>query len=126
MASNGFAQRLDLLFRVATQPDGTRWTYSAVSAAAAEQGISISRTWLSLMRSGQRPAPRLDVVTTLAAIFGVPAAYFHDDRAGFELARLLPVLLASNSDETIRRIMERLPSAAPDQAAEALSALRAD
>lgn len=126
MAADGFAQRLDLLFRCATRADGTAWTYSAVSAAAAERGVSISRTWLSLMRTGQRPAPRLEVVSTLADIFGVPPAVFHNDEAGVELARLLPLLLASSRDETIRHILRQLPTATPAQTAQALTALRAD
>lgn len=121
-----FARRLDLLFTLATKPDGTAWTYTEVTEALGESGVRISRSYLSMLRTGRRPAPRLDIIEALAGVFGVSPLFFHTDRAGVELARLLPLVVISARDRATRDLLALLPTADPARVSRALAALEAD
>jgi transcriptional regulator with XRE-family HTH domain len=75
------AEKLDRLFRQAS-PAGraAEPSYMAVAEAIrADQGVSISHTYIWQLRTGKRDNPTVQHLTALARFFGVPVAYFLDD-----------------------------------------------
>lgn len=71
-----FAEKLDWLFRNVTRPDGTVHSLREVGAY-----LKRSATTVSNLRTG-KAQPRWSDVEQLAAIFGVPVAYFYSDEEG--------------------------------------------
>jgi transcriptional regulator with XRE-family HTH domain len=74
------AEKLDRLFRQIRPPGQAEFSYMAVAEAVrAQQGISISHTYIWQLRTGRRANPTVQHLTALALFFGVPVAYFLDD-----------------------------------------------
>ncbi len=74
------AEKLDRLFQQIRSPGQAEFSYMAVAEAIrAEQGISISHTYIWQLRTGRRTNPTVAHLTALALFFGVPVAYFLDD-----------------------------------------------
>jgi transcriptional regulator with XRE-family HTH domain len=68
--------RLDRLFKQ-LRPEPS---YMAVAEAVrADQGVSISHTYIWQLRTGRRDNPTIQHLTALATYFGVPVSYFLDD-----------------------------------------------
>jgi transcriptional regulator with XRE-family HTH domain len=79
--ARSLADRLNHLFATVRGRGGREYTNDDVAAAvSADQGISISGSYLWYLRTGARDNPTLKHLTALAAFFGVPPAYFFDDR----------------------------------------------
>lgn len=74
------AQRLNELFRRG-RPDGRPWTNDAVAAELKEAnpGLKVSGAYLSALRTGTRARPSPELLSALAAFFGVSPGYFFDD-----------------------------------------------
>jgi transcriptional regulator with XRE-family HTH domain len=74
------AEKLDRLFQQIRSPGQAEFSYMAVAEAIrAQQGISISHTYIWQLRTGRRNNPTVQHLTALALFFGVPVAYFLDD-----------------------------------------------
>ncbi len=79
--SADFAERLNRLFEVAPGPDGQPWTNEAVLRAITAKGEgTISRGYLSELRTGKKTNPTKAHMEALADCFGVSAAYFVADQ----------------------------------------------
>lgn len=77
-----FAQRLNALFAAVPAPDGRPFTNEAVISGIAERGgDTISKGYLSELRSGKKDNPTLRHIEALADFFGVDPAYFVADQA---------------------------------------------
>ena len=76
MGAFSIAGKLDRLFKQ-LRPEPS---YMAVAEAVrADQGVSISHTYIWQLRTGRRDNPTIQHLTALATFFGVPVAYFLDD-----------------------------------------------
>jgi transcriptional regulator with XRE-family HTH domain len=74
------AEKLDRLFQQIRPQGQAEFSYTAVAdAIRAQQGISISHTYIWQLRTGRRSNPTVQHLTALALFFGVPVAYFLDD-----------------------------------------------
>ena len=70
-----FADRLNFLIK--QKAAGRELSLSTLAADIKEQsGVTISKAYLSDLRHGNAPEPRLDVVRALASYFAVDPAYF--------------------------------------------------
>jgi transcriptional regulator with XRE-family HTH domain len=101
------AEKLDRLFSQA-EP-----SYMAVAEAIrAQQGVSISHTYIWQLRTGRRDNPTVAHLTALATYFGVPVAYFLDDeqtrRVNAQL-ELLQTLRAAGVTEIALRAADVSP-----------------
>ncbi|MCX4673516.1 helix-turn-helix domain-containing protein [Streptomyces sp. NBC_01381] len=88
------ADKLNHLFRTVV-PAG-REPYSTEEAAQAitATGVSISGSYIWLLRKGQRDNPTLRHLEALAKFFGVPPAYFFDDETSRSVDEELALLVA--------------------------------
>ncbi len=88
-----FAERLDRLFKLTADADGHEHTYRAVAAEIeAAGGSSVSASYLHALRTGQKDNPTKRYIEGLAAYFGVPPAYFFDDKLAAEVDAQLAML----------------------------------
>lgn len=78
--TSAFAARLNRLFEVVRTPEGRRYTNDAVIAAIrGKGGPTISRGYLSELRSGKKDNPTLRHITALADFFQVDPAVLVSD-----------------------------------------------
>ncbi|MEV8070539.1 helix-turn-helix domain-containing protein [Streptomyces sp. NPDC085995] len=100
------ADKLNHLF-VHMKPAG-RAPYSVeeVARAISADGIPISGSYLWLLRRGQRDNPTLRHLEGIARFFGVPPAYFFDDRVAETVNEEL-ALLAALRDAKVQRVALR-------------------
>ncbi len=88
-----FAARLDHLFKMTADADGHEHSYRAVATAIeAAGGPTVSASYLHQLRTGQKDNPTKRHLEALAAYFGVPPAYFFDDRLAAEVDAQLAML----------------------------------
>ncbi|MTE16065.1 hypothetical protein [Nocardia aurantiaca] len=73
--SQDFSARLNMLFQAWESEHGHRLTYNKVVEDLASAGHTVSRSYLSLLRSGQRSNPSDGVVVALAAFFDAEVEY---------------------------------------------------
>ncbi|PPK71376.1 helix-turn-helix domain-containing protein [Actinokineospora auranticolor] len=75
--------RLDRLFRVSL-PRGRQWSNAEVAAEVkkANPDLRVSGPYLSMLRTGRRTSPSMDLLVALARFFGVNPSYFFDDEDG--------------------------------------------
>ncbi len=73
-----FAKKLEHLFQVVRNSDGSRLKQSEVVARAAASGVDFSEGYLSHLRTGRVKSPSFRAVEGLAAAFGVEIDYFAD------------------------------------------------
>jgi transcriptional regulator with XRE-family HTH domain len=94
-----FADRLNMLFDV-VRPSGREAPYSnkEVAALVRDRGGAISDVYIWQLRTGRRTNPTKDHIESLAAFFGVGAAYFFDDEAAARTTDDLRLL------DTLRRM----------------------
>ncbi|WP_058042443.1 helix-turn-helix domain-containing protein [Streptomyces roseifaciens] len=89
------AEKLDRLFTTTGKRKHGECSYTAVAESIREeQGISISHTYIWQLRTGRRDNPTLQHLTGLANFFGVPVAYFLDDKITEEIDSELQLLAA--------------------------------
>jgi hypothetical protein len=92
-----FTDRLNFLFET-VHPAGRR-PYSNEEVAAGisahdQDGVSISATYIWMLRTGRRDNPTIKHVEGLARFFGVPSAYFFNDDTSTQVAQELALLQA--------------------------------
>ncbi|GAB18902.1 hypothetical protein GOEFS_069_00280 [Gordonia effusa NBRC 100432] len=75
-ASSDISNKLEHLFTVVRNPDGSRIKQSEVVARAAAVGVEFSEGYLSHLRTGRVKSPSFKAVEGLAAAFGVDIEYF--------------------------------------------------
>ncbi len=114
MSEVDFAERLNRLFELVPGPDGKPFSNEAVIAGLAEHGPTISKGYLSELRSGKKDNPTLRHIEALAAFFGVDPAYFvaDQDRAD-EIADQITTLKALG-DAGVQSIALRAADASPE------------
>ncbi|HSS55901.1 MAG TPA: helix-turn-helix domain-containing protein [Gaiellales bacterium] len=101
-----FAARLNKLFETVHPPGRKPPTNAGVAAALTEAGHSISKPYLSQLRSGQRTNPSDDTVAALAKFFKVKSDYFFNDIYAAKIDRDLE-LLAQLQGYGLRRLSSR-------------------
>lgn len=110
----GLAGRLNHLFANTSQPGGHgSWTNEQVSGALHEMGAGISGAYLSQLRNGKKTNPSARHLAAVAALFGVPVAYFFDAPTAEQLDEDLPVLTAVR-DPAVRRVVLRAHGLSPE------------
>src|SRR5258708_6000192 len=102
------AEKLDHLFHT-VRPPRRRSEYSYEEAAETireKGGPTISSTYIWQLRTGKRDNPTKSHLEALADFFGVPAAYFLDEKAAHRIGVELD-LLAAMRDAGVREIALR-------------------
>ena len=106
--STDFADRLNHLFETITDSDGKPYSNEAViNGIAATGGPTISKGYLSELRTGKKDNPTLKHIQALADFFGVDATYFvgdsdYADRVAAELKLLAGMKRAGVRDIALR------------------------
>ncbi|GGP36249.1 MULTISPECIES: helix-turn-helix domain-containing protein [Streptomyces] len=101
-AARTLADKLNHLFRTVV-PDGREpYTTEEVARAITAGGVSISGSYIWLLRKGQRSNPTLRHVEALAKFFGVPPAYFFDDQVTETVNADLGLLVALREPQVQR------------------------
>ncbi|MFH8747474.1 helix-turn-helix domain-containing protein [Streptomyces rimosus] len=108
------ASRLDHLFRCVRPPGQGEYSYSAAAEAIrAQQGVSISHTYIWQLRTGRRDNPTIQHLTALAKFFGVPVSYFLNAEAAQQIDTELE-LLAALREADVTEIALRAADLSPD------------
>ena len=109
----GLAEKLNHLFLTVVAPTRTG-LYSNDSAAAAlgEQGITVTGTHLSHLRTGRRDNPSARLLVGLSELFGVPMGYFFDPTMESKINSELDALSALRDTE-VRSLMLRAQGISP-------------
>ncbi|ONI81444.1 hypothetical protein ALI144C_19100 [Actinosynnema sp. ALI-1.44] len=101
------AEKLEYLFHTVKEPGRREYSNEDVAAAIArDQGESISASYIWYLRTGQRDNPTLKHLTALATFFGVPPAYFFDEKVREEVKAEL-ALVTALKDAGIRDVALR-------------------
>lgn len=101
------AEKVDYLFRNVRKANAREYSNDEVSAAiAADQGVSVSSSYLWYLRTGQRDNPTFKHLNALAKFFGVPPAYFFDDATTTQVEAEL-ALLTAMQDAGVRDVALR-------------------
>ncbi|MFI7129452.1 XRE family transcriptional regulator [Nonomuraea sp. NPDC050153] len=94
-SQRNLAEKLEYLFRTVREPGRREYSNEEVAAAIArDQDVSISASYIWYLRTGQRDNPTLKHLTALATFFGVPCAYFFDERIRDEVEGELALVVA--------------------------------
>ncbi|MET7331043.1 helix-turn-helix domain-containing protein [Nonomuraea sp. NPDC005650] len=94
-SQRNLAEKLDYLFHTVREPGRREYSNEEVAAAIArDQDVSISASYIWYLRTGQRDNPTLKHLTALATFFGVPPAYFFDERIRDEVEGELALVVA--------------------------------
>jgi transcriptional regulator with XRE-family HTH domain len=107
------AQKLDRLFRTVHPRDRGEFTYDEVAGAIQKTGVTISGSYLWLLRSGRRDNPTKKHIEALARFFGVPPSYFFDDDEAARVDKELDLLMALR-DAQVRQIALRAHGLPPE------------
>lgn len=86
------AEKLNHLFETIHPPGRRPYSNEEAAAAIGETGVTISQSYIWLLRKGQRDNPTLKHIEALARFFGVPPAYFFDDHVTDRISQQLQVL----------------------------------
>jgi transcriptional regulator with XRE-family HTH domain len=73
------ADRLNHLFALHTARPGQEYSNEQVAAAIAENGVTISQSYIWQLRKGRKDNPTFKHLQALAGFFRVPVSYFFDD-----------------------------------------------
>jgi transcriptional regulator with XRE-family HTH domain len=82
-SGQGFHDRLNALFDQYVHSDGRRYTNAEITEKinTSATGVTVTEAYLSMLRHGKRPEPRLGVAKAIASAFGAPQTYFLEDDA---------------------------------------------
>lgn len=105
-AENALANKLNHLFRTVIPAGREPYTTEEVARAITAGGVSISGSYIWLLRKGQRDNPTLRHLEALAKFFGVPPAYFFDDQVTAEVNADLGLMVALR-DTQVQRVALR-------------------
>ncbi|MGR4854897.1 helix-turn-helix domain-containing protein [Streptomyces violaceus] len=93
-AGRALADKLEHLFRTVVPPGREPYGTEEVAQAITASGVSISGSYVWLLRKGQRDNPTIRHLQAIADFFGVPAAYFFDDQVAADVDADLRLLVA--------------------------------
>lgn len=103
----GFAAKVNRLFRTIRSPEGKEYTPEHVASwLRANGGPSVSASYLYALRRGGRDNPTKAQIEALARFFGVQPAYFFDEELGRRMDEELE-LLAALRDADVRDVALR-------------------
>jgi transcriptional regulator with XRE-family HTH domain len=100
------AEKIDFLFRKVRNPRGGEYSYKQAAQAIQDNGGEISSSYLWLLRNGERNNPTMKHLEALASFFGVPEAYFFDEKTATDVHEQL-ALLALVRDLGVRKVALR-------------------
>lgn len=100
------ADKLNHLFGTVVPSGREPYTTEEVAREITAGGVSISGSYIWLLRKGQRNNPTLRHVEALAKFFGVPPAYFFDDKVTASVNADLRLLVALR-DTKVQRVALR-------------------
>lgn len=86
------ADKLNHLFESIHPPRRGPYSNEEVAAAVSQTSVTISQSYIWLLRKGQRDNPTLKHIEALARFFGVPPAYFFDDKVSDRIVQQLEIL----------------------------------
>lgn len=123
-----FAARLNRLFDCVYPPGQRRYRDADVVAGVRSLGLSISRAYLSQLRSGRRTQPTDYTIAALAAFFRVDTRYFSDDQYYRSLNDELTLLARPRNDAVARLAIgvASLPDGARREILQAINQLHGD
>ena len=111
------SQKLDHLFRTVHPSDRGEYTFEEVAEEIrARGGPTISATYIWQLRKGLRDNPTKKHLEALAGFFGVPPAYFFDNKAAASIDAELDLLVALR-DSPVRELALRAFGLSPDSLA---------
>ena len=108
------AGRLNHLFDTVHPAGRGPYSNEEVARAVREQGgdVSLSRAYLSYLRSGERDNPTFQHLQVIARFFGVTPAYFFDDVVAAEVDAQLSLAVALR-DAGVRAVALRAAGLSP-------------
>jgi len=107
------AEKIDHLFRTVHPRDRGEFSHDEVAAAIQRNGVSVSGSYLWLLRTGRRDNPTKRHIEALAKFFGVPPSYFFDDEEAARIDAELDFLMALR-DVQVRQIALRARGLSPE------------
>lgn len=96
------AERLQHLYDVVPQADGSPYSNEALAAELHKRGVTVSVAQVANLRSGRQSNPSAVLLRGIATVFGVPLDYFFDDDAEAAVRSELAALVALRSVNGIR------------------------
>ncbi|WP_371534943.1 MULTISPECIES: XRE family transcriptional regulator [unclassified Streptomyces] len=94
VGERSLAAKLNYLFETVVPAGRGPYSTEEVARAISSGSVSISGSYIWLLRKGQRDNPTLKHVEALARFFGVPPAYFFDDQVTQDVDRELALMVA--------------------------------
>lgn len=89
---DGLGEKLNYLFANMRARDGKEFSNEHVAAAVRAAGVKISQSYIWQLRRGMKDNPTLRHLQALADFFGVPAAYFFDDKVAGRVEEQLELI----------------------------------
>ncbi|MCF3123130.1 MULTISPECIES: helix-turn-helix domain-containing protein [Streptomyces] len=112
-ASPTLADKLNHLFDTVIPVGRGPYSTEEVARAITEAGIPISGSYIWLLRKGRRTNPTLKHLEGIAQFFGVPAAYFLDDKVAATVHAELG-LLSALRDAQVHHVALRAAGLSPE------------
>ncbi|MGP3999422.1 helix-turn-helix domain-containing protein [Streptomyces sp. 8N706] len=106
------ADKLNHLFETVVPAGRAPYSTEEVARAITASGVPISGSYIWLLRKGQRDNPTLRHLEGLAKFFGVPPAYFFDDRVTADVNAELGLLTALR-DTRVQHVALRTAGLSP-------------
>lgn len=96
------AERIQHLYEVVPQPDGSPYTNEALATEVVALGVPASVAQIANLRSGRQSNPSALLLRGIAKVFGVPLDYFFDDDTEQAVKSELAALVALRSVQGVR------------------------
>jgi transcriptional regulator with XRE-family HTH domain len=90
--TGGLGEKLNYLFANMRTRDGKEYSNEHVATAVRAVGVKISQSYIWQLRRGMKDNPTLRHLQALADFFGVPAAYFFDDKLAGQVEEQLELI----------------------------------
>lgn len=72
-----FSEALKQAMQASSQPNGKAWTDNALATAiGAQTSVAVSVHYIAALRKGAKSNPRVELVTAIATVLGVPVSVF--------------------------------------------------
>ncbi|UKY53226.1 helix-turn-helix domain-containing protein [Streptomyces inhibens] len=111
-AGRTLAAKLNHLFETVIPAGRGPYSTEEVARAITTDGVSISGSYIWLLRRGQRDNPTLRHLEGMARFFGVPPAYFFDDQVSAKVDADLTLLTALR-DSQVQQVALRTAGLSP-------------
>lgn len=93
-------EKIDYLFATVYPPGQRReYTHEEIAARAKEAGHTVSASHVHALRRTPGKSPKVRTLEAIAAAFGVPVAYFFDDRTAARIEQNLELTAALSRPE---------------------------